>query len=1312
MLIYNGGEICNNYKIYTSDKERKMKKRIISAILLTFVALVAFIPAFSFDVDAAQTEITFTFGANGTASHSDGSSKSSYSETSGDYTLSLTSMSNVYTGARDAKGNSALKLGASSKAASLTFEVPSDVTSVKIYAAKYKTNTSKIDVNGTTTTLTKNSNDGAYDVITVDTSSTKTITVKTVSGGYRCMIDQIVYVVESSCSHSNQTTATVDPTCTEAGSTTVTCTDCGATVSTNTIPATGHQNTSTTTINATCTTPGSTTVTCDDCGETVSENVLPAAHSYVDGFCSVCGQKEPNEVVFDFGDNGEASHYESTTEIGAEISYTVGNYTLNLTGMDKVYAARDAQGNSALKLGSSSAIGTFTFTVDNSVQSVVIYVAQRLAAATKINVNGTEYEITTPSDNGEYTAIEVDTTTEKTVTFATVKSYSRCMIDKIVFRLDGDECEHVYESDVIPPTCTEAGYTKYTCSKCGHVYTENETPATGHSWGAWEETVAPQQTVAGTKERKCENCNEIETGVIPAIGFVASFAVPDGMSQDKIKGYEITLPSFGNYTDENGQEYIFVGWSTVKVESTTVMPAVYTSGSKITIEEDTTFYAVYSWSTGTGSGTNYVETDISKIQPSDKVIIAMQLAEDIYALTNGNGTASAPAATLITVSNSTVSETPGDVLLWNISYSNGNLIIYPNGIRTKWLYSTDTNNGVRVGDNTNDTFTIVEVEGNKYLFHNATSRYIGVYNKSGWRGYTPTPTASSNSNIKSQNLVFYVLSGGTTSYMTIGCAHENTETEITATCTESGTKTVICTDCGKVLDSKSIAALEHDYTNGTPVVTHPTCTSGGYTITTCSRCDATKKSDVVDALEHPYDQNGICTVCGTFNAEVYDLSGKYYISASRTDGFFWNMTSIINLAANGKTPRYSAVNSNLTELPGTFTSPALSQVFVLERIEEGVDAGKYLIYAFGIVGDKKYIGWSEEDGISAKFVSYGDALKLTIKNVTAETTFSISFGEGDNERFLSLYNTNGSDFFAFYQGTNQKENLSLTPVEFAQNNEFATVSLNVGTDLSIRYHVIPNGQNLLDDYTVRFTMNGKEAVVSGVAEGEKIVFSFCGVAPQCMGDVVKAELLLNGEVIDTVEEYSVKSYVVKAFELYPDNDALLRFLSDMLYYGAAAQEYKNYKKDALVTAGLELYSVTANAPADDYDHKSIVTKDGYDKTQARFTAAGVNFDCNNKIFVKLNASDISMVKVSIGKNELELIDLGNGTYVAYSSDISALEFDTEIVFTLTYNGALAQTLTYTVNDYVVAKKDTNTIGNLVLALYRYGESAKAYDLSK
>ena len=176
-----------------------MKVKISTRILALVLMVVMIVPMFVFHVNAEDTVISFKLGNDGSATHKDGSKNlATYSETVDGYTLNITSGTNMYPDSIDAKGNGCIKFGASSKAGSCTFTVPAEVTSVKLYVAKYKTNTSKVTVNGTTTTLTKNSNDGAYDVITVDTTSTKTVSLTTVSGGYRAMLNTIEFVIADS----------------------------------------------------------------------------------------------------------------------------------------------------------------------------------------------------------------------------------------------------------------------------------------------------------------------------------------------------------------------------------------------------------------------------------------------------------------------------------------------------------------------------------------------------------------------------------------------------------------------------------------------------------------------------------------------------------------------------------------------------------------------------------------------------------------------------------------------------------------------------------------------------------------------------------------------------------------------------------------------------------------------------------------------------------------------------------------------------------------------------------------------------------
>ena len=116
--------------------------------------------------------------------------------------------------------------------------------------------------------------------------------------------------------------------------------------------------------------------------------------------------------------------------------YTAGNYTLTVIEPVGLYdGANDETGISCLKLGTSSATGAFTFTVPEDVKTVVIYVAGYKAKTSKITVNGgAAMTITTSSNNGAYTPIEIDTSSVQTVTIETVTGATRVMIDAIEFK--------------------------------------------------------------------------------------------------------------------------------------------------------------------------------------------------------------------------------------------------------------------------------------------------------------------------------------------------------------------------------------------------------------------------------------------------------------------------------------------------------------------------------------------------------------------------------------------------------------------------------------------------------------------------------------------------------------------------------------------------------------------------------------------------------------------------------------------------------------------------------------------------------------
>lgn len=148
------------------------------------------------------------------------------------------------------------------------------------------------------------------------------------------------------------------------------------------------------------------------------------------------------------------------------------------------------------------------------------------------------------------------------------------------------------------------------------------------------------------------------------------------------------------------------------------------------------------------------ETTLAGLTSSDVFVIVGTNSSGSYAMTNNNGTSSAPGASEVTIADGKITSTVADNMKWNISgNAEDGYVFYPNGDSEKWLYCTNTNNGVRVGTNSNKTFKITD----SYPYNTATSRYVGIYNSQDWRCYT-----SINSNISNQSFTFYkkVSSGG------------------------------------------------------------------------------------------------------------------------------------------------------------------------------------------------------------------------------------------------------------------------------------------------------------------------------------------------------------------------------------------------------------------------------------------------------------------------------------------------------------------------------------------------------------------------
>lgn len=80
--------------------------------------------------------------------------------------------------------------------------------------------------------------------------------------------------------------------------------------------------------------------------------------------------------------------------------------------------------------------------------------------------------------------------------------------------------QHKYVDKVVPPTCTEKGYTLHTCERGDSEYKDNYTDALGHEYGEWIIDTPATEDAPGSKHRDCIRGDDTQTEVIPPLTHV------------------------------------------------------------------------------------------------------------------------------------------------------------------------------------------------------------------------------------------------------------------------------------------------------------------------------------------------------------------------------------------------------------------------------------------------------------------------------------------------------------------------------------------------------------------------------------------------------------------------------------------------------------------------------------------------------------------------------------------------------------------------------------------------------------------------
>ena len=324
--------------------------------------------------------------------------------------------------------------------------------------------------------------------------------------------------VEPEHTHSYEAVVTA-PTCIDAGYTTYTCI-CGDSYETDYVDALGHDwDDGKVTTEPTYEQNGVKTYTCkNDASHTYTETIAAKKHSYTAvvtaptceerGYttytCSGCGDSYVNDYVDALGHDYETVVAAPTCTEEGYTTYTCKNDKTH-TYTEKVAAKGHTKGEPVVVTEEATCTekGSVTTTTKCSVcgeqldQTVAIIPAKghTPAEAVKENITGSTCGAAGSYDSVVYCSVCGEELSRETVTT--------------------DKLPHNYEAVVTAPTCTEAGYTTYTCA-CDHSYVADEVEATGHSYTA-AETKAPTCTAEGVKTFTC-SCDDTYTEVVAALG--------------------------------------------------------------------------------------------------------------------------------------------------------------------------------------------------------------------------------------------------------------------------------------------------------------------------------------------------------------------------------------------------------------------------------------------------------------------------------------------------------------------------------------------------------------------------------------------------------------------------------------------------------------------------------------------------------------------------------------------------------------------------------------------------------------------------
>ena len=681
---------------------------------------------------------------------------------------------------------------------------------------------------------------------------------------------------------------------------------------------------------------------------------------------------------------------------------------------------------------------------------------------------------------------------------------------------DQSTCSHSYTSTVLTAaTCTTAGVTVKSCTKCGLV-TETSVAATGHSYSGWT-TKNATCTADGSRSRTCSKCGDKQTEVLAATGHSYTMVThPATCNQYAI--YEFTCSSCGhnyqlNAGDMTGQwidaiptgmsasafntktQYRYSDYET-KVSSATSL-AGYTLKSSAWVQASTgSVKYVDSWPSGFSTGSSVYSTynkKSSKVSASETATAKTEInSDDVCGYLYYHWCY--PDSYYSQESSS------GSYTTFHAYYSTTNPDSYTSDtsdMSYKTAHSTCSNS---------DWYFVAEVSEQKYTKYNKQFTYERWTDFSNW---SDTAVSASSTRkvetrkvyqLKSASLGSHVWANGVCSSCGTGCSHT----------WSNG----ICSKCG--------FGCTHRWSNGICSVCSTRC-SHRWNDGKCSTCSL--------VCTHSY-VNGSCSVCGSAEpVSDYYLFGYINGADYACEGDYANMGV------------YKFVNGKLTV---TFSSDSYVGVKSGDNVDWYMTAG--------------WLGMDTTSATLYNTATLSNADKLYVPG-GVEVTFTMTVNADDTIKL------------SYVAAAPQVVAPTIT-LKYPALNFKDEIQISVFFDATNLQDVVEIGLITYDSNVSAWNINNAQAVIPGYDYSANDGFYFVntkGIPAACLGDTVYFSVyakLSNGTYTYTkLVSYSPKTYAYN--QINSVNAASLKsLLVAMLNYGAAAQQYFNYNTGSLVNANL------------------------------------------------------------------------------------------------------------------------------------------------